>query len=234
MADDLKACFERHGFPLTADQLAQFRTYRTELVRWNAHINLTAITEPDAIVHKHFLDSLRVLEYICLKNNHAVIDIGTGAGFPGVVLKIYRPDIRLTLVDSAKKKTSFLKFLVSQLGLHENGAVEVLAARAEACAQQREHIGGYDWVFTRYVAALQDSAPYCLPLLKPTGRWVAYKGDAVAAQMEVDKSDACLGALNGAVEAVFRSRKFQRSYVVMCRTDTHMAGGGTRHRLHAQ
>ena len=218
---DLKKTFNHYGFPLTAHQIAQFNLYRTELLRWNERINLTAITDDDEIVHKHFLDSLSVLEHISMKKGDAVIDIGTGAGFPGIVLKIYMPDIHLTLVEASKKKASFLKFLVSQLSLHQsvNGHqradVEIFAERAEVCSQQQKHIGAYDWVFTRYVAAIQDSAAYCMPLLKPTGKWVAYKSGEERVETEIDKSSMCLRALDGTVETVFKNPKFNRSYIVM-------------------
>lgn len=173
--------------------------------------------DDDEIIHKHFLDSLSVLEHISLKTGDSVIDIGTGAGFPGIVLKIYVPDIQLTLVESSKKKASFLKFLVPQLDLHRRVSVEVLAERAEVCSQQQEHIGAYDWVFTRYVAAIRDSAVYCMPLLKPTGKWVAYKSGKETIKTEIDESATCLRALGGTVETVFKNPKFDRSYVVMHR-----------------
>jgi 16S rRNA (guanine527-N7)-methyltransferase len=214
---DLKETFNHYGFPLTAHQIAQFDRYRTELLRWNERINLTAITDDDEIIHKHFLDSLSVLEHISLRAGDSVIDIGTGAGFPGVVLKIYIPDIRLTLVESSKKKASFLKFLVPQLDLHRGITVEVLAERAEVCSQQQEHIGVYDWVFTRYVAAIRDSAVYCMPLLKPTGKWVAYKSGEETIKTEIDESATCLRALGGTVEVVLQNPKFDRSYIVMHR-----------------
>lgn len=214
---DLKETFNHYGFPLTAHQVAQFDRYRTELLRWNERINLTAITDDGEIIHKHFLDSLSVLEHISLRKGDSVIDIGTGAGFPGIVLKIYIPDIRLTLVESSKKKASFLKFLVPQLDLHRGITVEVLAERAEVCSQQQEHIGVYDWVFTRYVAAIRDSAAYCMPLLKPTGKWVAYKSGEETIKTEIDESATCLRALGGTVEAVLQNPRFDRSYIVMHR-----------------
>ena len=214
---NLKETFNHYGFPLTAHQIAQFNLYRTELLRWNEHINLTAITDTDEIVHKHFLDSLRVLEHISMKNGDSAIDIGTGAGFPGIVLKIYMPDIELTLVESSKKKISFLKFLIPRLNLHQRVNVEILAERAEICAQQQKHIAAYDWVFTRYVAAIQDSAAYCMPLLKPTGKWIAYKSGKERVETEIDESSVCLRAFGGAVETVFENPKFNRSYVVMHR-----------------
>ncbi|MCY3721658.1 MAG: 16S rRNA (guanine(527)-N(7))-methyltransferase RsmG [Candidatus Poribacteria bacterium] len=220
---DLKETFNHYGFPLTEHQVSQFNLYRTELLQWNQHMNLTAITDENEIVHKHFLDSLSVLEYISLGSSDAVIDIGTGPGFPGIPLKICMPDIRLTLVESSKKKVSFLKFIIAQLNRHQavntqqRIDVEIFAERAEICAQQQKYIGTYDWVFTRYVAAIRDSAPYCLPLLKPTGKWVAYKSGDATIENEINKSSACLKALGGIVETVLKNSRFNRSYVVIHR-----------------
>ncbi len=219
---DLKETFNHYGFPLTEHQVAQFNLYRTELLRWNEHINLTAITDNDEIVHKHFLDSLSVLEHISLRSGDSVIDIGTGAGFPGIVLKIYMPDIRLTLIESSKKKVSFLKFIVAQLNRHQRIDVEIFAERAEVCAQQQKHIGAYDWVFTRYVAAIRDSATYCIPLLKSTGKWVAYKSGDETIENEINNSSACLEALGGMVETVLKNPKFNRNYVVIHRGNLRM------------
>lgn len=220
---DLKETFSRYGFPLTEHQLAQFNLYRTELRRWNEHINLTAITDDDEIVHKHFLDSLSVLKHISLESGDSVIDIGTGAGFPGIVLKIYMPDIRLTLIEASKKKVSFLKFMIAQLNqhqgvnAHQGVDVEIFAERAEVCAQQQKHIRAYDWVFTRYVAAIRDSAAYCIPLLKPAGKWVAYKSGDETIESEINNSSACLEALGGIVGTVLKNPKFNRNYVVIHR-----------------
>ena len=197
--------------------MAQLTRYRDELLRWNARVNLTAITDDDEIVHKHFLDSLSILEHITLKDGDSVIDVGTGAGFPGVVLKIYAPGIRLTLLEASEKKASFLKFLIPQLQLHQTVSVAVLAERAEVCARQRTHIAAYDWVFTRYVATIADSAGYCLPLLKDEGKWIAYKSGEETIKTEIDESTRRLSALGGAVETVITNAKFNRSYIVVHR-----------------
>ena len=216
----LKETFDQYGFPLTTQQVAQFDQYRTELLRWNKHINLTAITDEDEIIHKHFLDSLSVLEHISLKSGDAVIDVGTGAGFPGIALKIYIPDIRLTLVEASKKKSSFLKFLIVQLNLHQEVNTEVLTERAEVCARDPDRVGAYDWVFTRYVASIQDSAAYCLPFLKSTGKWVTYKSGEEIINSEINNSTTHLSALGGCVETVFTNSKLNRGYVVMHRVNT--------------
>ncbi len=215
----LKETFDQHGFPLTKHQVTQFDRYRTELLRWNKHVNLTAITDESEIIHKHFLDSLSVLEHISLKSGDAVIDVGTGAGFPGIALKIYVPNIRLTLVEASKKKGSFLKFLILQLNLHQQANTEVLTERAEVCARDPNRVGIYDWVFTRYVATIRDSAAYCLPFLKSTGKWVAYKSGEEIIDSEINNSTAPLRALGGCVETVFTNSKRNRGYVVMHRVE---------------
>ena len=211
----LKETFDQYGFPLTMHQVTQFEQYRNELLRWNTHINLTAITDENEIIHKHFLDSLSILKYISIKNGDAVIDIGTGAGFPGIVLKIHVPDIRLTLVEASKKKGSFLKFLIPKLNLHQQVNVEVLTERAEVCVREPDRAGAYDWVFSRYVATIRDSAAYCMPFLKPTGKWIAYKSGKETIETEINDSATHLSALGGSVETVFTNPKFNRSYVVM-------------------
>ncbi len=221
-ANSLKKIFDNYGFPLTQRHVEQFTLYRTELLRWNTLINLTAITKDEEIIRKHFLDSLNVLKYTTLNPEDEVIDIGTGAGFPGMVLKIYLPEIGLTLVEATKKKVSFLKFLSSQLGAldaHANGItnVRVLTQRAETCARQACHIGTYDWVFTRYVASLKDAAPYCIPLLKSGGKWVAYKSGVDNVNMEICHGATQLETFGGTVETVCTNPTLNRYYIVISR-----------------
>lgn len=209
----LQETFSQHGFPLTSDQIEQLTIYRTELQRWNEHINLTAINDDVAVIYKHFLDSVSVLDHCDIRTGQTVIDIGTGAGFPGVVLKVYMPDIQLTLIEASLKKVSFLKYLVSRLGF--NPSVQIIANRAEICADEDVFMSAYDWVLTRYVASLKDSARYCLPMLKPTGRWVAYKSGET--HEEIAQSEDTLEEFEGRIENVHNSNiaQIDRSYIVM-------------------
>ena len=209
----LEAEFNRHGFPLTSEQSAQLAKYRSELKRWNKHINLTALHDDTEVIYKHFLDSISVTEYCTIEQGQNVIDIGTGAGFPGVVLKIYNPNIRLTLIEASHKKVAFLKYLISQLDL--NSAIQVKAMRAEVCAESNAFIHAYDWVLTRYVASLKKSAPYCIPLLNAIGRWVAYKSNGN--DDEIRQSEKTIRRHGGKIEAIYKSSiaQLNRCYVVV-------------------
>ncbi len=214
---ELEEVFNNNGFPLTPEQTDQLTLYRSELKRWNTRINLTALRDDAEIIQKHFLDSVSVLEHCAIEGGHNVIDIGTGAGFPGVVLKIYIPNIRLTLVEASHKKVAFLKYLISQLGL--DTSIQIVAKRAEICVKTDEFVNTYDWVLTRYVAALAKSAAYCLPLLNTTGRWIAYKSSEK--DVEIRESKKVLQQLRGEIVEVHYSRIVQlnRSYIVVCRAD---------------
>ncbi len=213
--DLLKQTFLKHGFLLTSAQQEQFITYWSELKRWNSQINLTAIRSDHEIIVKHFLDSLSVLHHFTIGATDVVIDIGTGAGFPGIPLKIYIPDIQLTLVESSSKKTSFLRFLISRLNVN----VRVIAQRAEECARHPQHIESYDWVLTRYVASLVNSVSYCLPLLKPDGTWIAYKSCDVKA--EIQAATPQLQSYKGKVQSIFESHiaELNRTYLAILSID---------------
>lgn len=213
----LEEVFNSNGFPLTPMQIEQLAVYRSELERWNTHINLTALRDDAEIIHKHFLDSVSVLEHCAIEDGHTVIDIGTGAGFPGIVLKIYIPNVHLTLVEASQKKVAFLKYLISQLGL--DSSIQVLAERAEIYAESDVFVNTYDWVLTRYVASLVKSAAYCLPLLNATGKWIAYKSSEK--DVEIRQSKDVLKELGGEIEGVYNSRVAQlnRCYIVVRRID---------------
>jgi len=151
-----------------------FNLYLEELIEWNKKFNLTAITNPDDIKIKHFEDSLSLLKVIDLKDQ-SVIDIGSGAGFPGIPLKIARPEIKLTLLDATRKKTEFLKHIVKVLNLKD---VEIIWGRAEEKAKPI-----YDIVVARAVAKMPTLVKYCLPFVKPGGLFIAYKQDQVEAEV---------------------------------------------------
>ena len=223
----LERIFRKHGFSLNPLQQQQFATYWSELKRWNSQINLTAIRNDQEIIIKHFLDALGVLHHFSIKAGDAVIDIGTGAGFPGIPLKIYIPDIQLTLVESSSKKGSFLRFLISRLnsvGEHPgtrlswsggHSHVRVIIQRAEECAKQPQHIKAYDWVLTRYLASLANSVSYCLPLLKTDGTWIAYKSCDV--QAEIQAATPQLQSVGGKVESISKSHiaELNRTYLAI-------------------
>ena len=157
---------------LSGEQLAQFETYYAMLADWNERMNLTAISGPEDVVKKHFLDSLAAAPY--LKQDASIVDVGTGAGFPGVPLLILRPDLKVTLMDSQQKKLLFLEALLKELGL----SAECVHARAEDAGQNPCHRERYDAALTRAVSALPVLAELTLPLVKVGGVSIAYKGDS--------------------------------------------------------
>lgn len=169
------------GKRLTARQLRQFETYERELLEWNRRVNLTAITEVRAIQNQHFLDSLSC--WIAMKDSPGarVVDVGTGAGFPGLPLKILEPSLRLTLVEATGKKVAFCRHLVDRLELH---GVQVIHARAEAVGQDPAHREGYDWSVARAVADLPVLLEYLLPLTRVGGQALAQKGEDAPSQAQ--------------------------------------------------
>lgn len=164
---------------LTGEQLAQFAVYEALLLEWNDRISLTAIREPRAIRIRHFLDSLSCATVTGPLDGMSLIDVGSGAGFPGLPLKILFPSVRLTLVDSVVKKARFLERVVSQLDLRQ---VIVIADRAEALGQDPIHREQYDWVVARAVAELSVLAELLLPLARIGGAALAQKGDSAQAE----------------------------------------------------
>ena len=169
------------GLQLNRSQLAALETYERELLSWNARFNLTAIDDPKKIRTKHFLDSLTCL--LAMRNSpmERVIDIGTGAGFPGIPLKIICPVMRLTLVESVGKKAAFCQHIVEALRLRD---VEVLPERAESVGSSTAHRERYDWALARAVATMSTLMEYLLPLVRVGGRALAMKGEGGPAEAQ--------------------------------------------------
>jgi 16S rRNA (guanine527-N7)-methyltransferase len=180
---------QRLGFTLTERQAEQFQLYYEMLEDWNTRVNLTAITDYDGVQVRHFLDSLTVgaaaLQELGANelpaDNFSLIDIGTGAGFPGVPLKILWPNIKVVLTDSIGKKIVFLKELITALGLDN---VDVLTVRAEELGQNKAHRQRYDVATARAVAALPVLCEYCLPLVKRGGSMLAPKKGDISQEIE--------------------------------------------------
>lgn len=168
------------GMKVTPEQAQLFQTYMELLLEWNEKINLTSITEPDQVVEKHFLDSITLLLWKKLKQGAKVIDVGTGAGFPGIPLKILRPDVDLTLLDGTMKRLNFLGEVCTALKL----SARRVHKRAEEAGLDKTMRERYDLATARAVAPLNVLAEYCLPLVKMKGYFIAMKGPGAAQELE--------------------------------------------------
>lgn len=176
----IKDAFLQLDFELTDRQTEQFYRYYEMLVETNKVMNLTAITEFPDVVVKHFVDSGALMKVMDLKSCKKVIDIGTGAGFPGIPLKILYPHLQVTLLDSLNKRINFLRQVVDELGL-EN--VELLHGRAEDYARQKEYREKYDICVSRAVANLSTLSEYCIPYIKKDGWFIPYKSGKIAEEL---------------------------------------------------
>lgn len=193
--EQLRSDADALGVSLTGPMLSRFEQYCDLLLDWNQRMNLTAIKEPDAVAVRHFADSLTLLSCCPVKENASVIDVGTGAGFPGAALAIARPDLKLTLLDSLNKRLIFLNELTARLDIR----AETVHARAEEAGRGplREQ---FDLATARAVAPLNLLSEYCLPFVKVGGSFAAMKGPDV--EEELDGAAKALELLGGKVEKI--------------------------------
>jgi 16S rRNA (guanine527-N7)-methyltransferase len=184
------------GIQLSDKQIEQFSVYADLLIEWNEKVNLTSITDPEEIVVKHFIDSLTLNEFV---QGQSLADIGTGAGFPGVPLKILRPELEIYLVDSLAKRLDFLKVVIESLNL--NG-VETIHSRAEDFGRNPKYRDRFDRVTSRAVARLPILLEYAVPILKLNGYFLAAKGSL--ADEEINESQKALKILGAEVKNIAR------------------------------
>lgn len=199
---------------LNETQLQQFERYYELLVEWNKVMNLTAITEYEEVYEKHFLDSLAIVKVEDINKVESIIDIGTGAGFPGIPLKIAFPHLKVVLLDSLNKRINFLNTVIEELGL-EN--VETLHGRAEDYAKKAEYREQADLCLSRAVANLSTLSEYCLPYVKVDGKFIPYKSGEITT--EADEAKKAVGILGGNVKKILKfhlpDSDITRSFVVI-------------------
>ncbi len=186
------------GVELTEEKIRQLNLYGNLLLEWNEKINLTAIKEPEEVLFKHFYDCILFFKNVEVPENATVVDVGTGAGFPGMVLKIIRPDLKVTLLDSLNKRLVFLNEVISALGLKD---IETVHSRAEDAGKNKLYREKFQIATARAVAAMPVLAEYLFPLLKVGGTLVAMKGPNVTEELSLCKNGIKL--LGGGETAVF-------------------------------
>lgn len=188
----LDTCAAQAGVSLKQEQLLQFDRYAALLCEWNQKMNLTAITEPDEIVRKHFADCLHALAFLPQTPGISLIDVGTGAGFPGIAWLIARPDLQLTLLDSLQKRITFLQAVLHELGMK----AETVHARAEDAGRDAALREQFDYAAARAVAPMNVLSEYCLPFVRPGGVFVSLKGKTD----EAPEAENAVSLLGGKIE----------------------------------
>ncbi|MBR4628474.1 MAG: 16S rRNA (guanine(527)-N(7))-methyltransferase RsmG [Ruminococcus sp.] len=187
--------FNKYDIVLNREKYDLLSLYAELLVDWNNKINLTAITAPEEILVKHFLDSILVLKYFDIPENSSLIDVGTGAGFPSVPIKIFRPDIKLTLLDSLAKRIGFLENLCSNLNICAN----FVHGRAEDIARQSAFREQFDISCARAVAGLPVLSEFCIPFVKQGGTFISMKGQ----NEDIEPAKNAVALLGGTVSDVY-------------------------------
>jgi len=195
--DIMEKAFANENLDFNQDTYEKFMTYKALIQEWNQKINLTAITEDEEIIKKHFIDSIQCYKFKEFHNFNTIIDIGTGAGFPGIPIKIADRSKKITLLDSLNKRIIFLNEVISKLGLEDITAVH---SRAEDLARNNDHRERYDCVVSRAVANMAVLSEYCLPYAKVGGYFIALKGPAV--EEEIMNAKKAITTLGGEIEDI--------------------------------
>lgn len=196
----------------TEEQINKFYKYMNLLLEWNEKINLTAITDPKEVILKHFIDSLTINKY--LKQNSTLADVGTGAGFPGIPLKIVRPDLKITLVDSLNKRINFLNIVIDEL---EFKNITTVHSRIEDFGKNKQYREKFDYAMARAVANLAVLSEYLLPIIKVGGQAIGMKGSNVKEELDDGKKAIVIlgGKLNCVDEFVLPDSDIFRNVVVI-------------------
>lgn len=184
---------------LSDRQMLQFQKYYEILNEWNNFMNLTAITEYSDVLKKHFLDSLSIVKAVDIKDGEMLLDVGTGAGFPGIPLKIVFPNLRIVLLDSLGKRIRFLNHVIEELGLEQ---IEAIHGRAEDFAKNGAYREQFHYVVSRAVANLSSLSEYCIPYAEVNGRFISYKSGNV--DEELKNAEHAINTLGGKVDHVVR------------------------------
>ena len=202
------------GIELTDRQIEKFLLYYEMLVEWNGFMNLTAITEYDEVMKKHFIDSLSLIKAYDLSQEKKVIDIGTGAGFPGLVLKIAFPQLEITLLDSLNKRIQFLDAVIQNLSLT---GVETVHGRAEDFAKPGKLRECFDLVVSRAVSNLSTLSEYCLPFVKQGGYFISYKSEKISEETEAAKNAITLlgGKIQKQVDFTLPDSDIYRNFLLI-------------------
>lgn len=196
MIDYLRDYAKRIHINLNDEKCEQFIKYYNMLVEWNSKINLTAITDYEDVVVKHFIDSLSIVNIIDINGDNSLADVGTGAGFPGIPLKIAFPSLKVVLVDSLDKRVKFLNHVINELGLKN---IKAIHARAEEFGRTK-YRESFDFCVTRAVSNLSVISEYCLPLVKVGGYFIPYKSKEV--KNEIEEYEIAIEKLGGVIDDV--------------------------------
>ena len=202
--DLMKQYAEKFNIIIDEEKIDKFKRYAALIKEWNEKINLTAITDEDGIIKKHFIDSISVLESNVIKRGMKIIDIGTGAGFPGIPLKIIMPESEILLVDSLNKRICFLNEVISLLGLH---GIQAVHGRAEEMARKPVQREKFDIAVSRAVANMTVLAEYCIPFVKTGGYFIAMKGPS--SESEIEESKTAINILGGKIKNVVETSMLQ-------------------------